>query len=79
MMGRAAIWRIDEAYELFEAALGLDPYHEYTLIYYPKFLETLGMNDNASILRQRYNEIESGKKFIEPADYDIDLDDVTDI
>jgi tetratricopeptide (TPR) repeat protein len=64
----------DAAYELFEEALRLSPYHEYTLTYYPRFLDSLGQTEYAHMLRERFREIELGTRYIEPSDYEIDFD-----
>jgi tetratricopeptide (TPR) repeat protein len=69
------------AYELFEEALVLEPYDEYTLTFFSKFLDRNGEPEYARILRDRLNEIQSGTKYIEPNIYEMELeyDDVEDI
>lgn len=71
----------DIAYDLFEEALNLESYHEYTLTFYPKFLDSIGQYDYADILREKLQEMETGTKYVEPTDYDIDFDydDMSDI
>lgn len=66
-----------QAREFFEEAITFNPYHEYTLTYYPKFLESTGLKEDAeyaSKLRKRLAELESGAFYSPPAEYDIDFE-----
>jgi tetratricopeptide (TPR) repeat protein/predicted amidohydrolase len=62
------------ARELFEQAVRLGPYHEYTLTYYPRLLEELGDAEYADMLRARLDEIEVEARYRQPREYDIEID-----
>ncbi|MES0335494.1 MAG: tetratricopeptide repeat protein [Candidatus Magnetobacterium sp. LHC-1] len=67
---------IEEARELFEIAINSNRYHEYTLEHYSRFLDAVEEHEYADRLRERLREIESGEKYVEPIEYDSDLDDL---
>ncbi|MBF0537661.1 MAG: hypothetical protein HQL03_05320 [Nitrospirae bacterium] len=67
---------IEKARELFESAINSNRYHEYTLSHYSKFLDSVEEHTYADMLRDRLNEIQSGDRYVEPIEYDSDLDDL---
>ena len=64
----------DEAYELYEMAYEINKNHSYTLLYFSKFLESIGEYQRADDIRQKLNELESEYKYNQPAEYDIELE-----
>ncbi len=63
-----------DAKDLFERALAINPYHEYTLTYYPKFLDQIGDLDLARELRKRLEELETETEYRIPVEYDIEVE-----
>ncbi len=64
----------EAACKLFEEALGLNTYHQYTLTYYPKLLHAMGEHEWANALSERLAAIESDATHVVPGEFDIDAD-----
>lgn len=65
----------EQARAYFERAIQLGPYHEFTLIYYAKFLLSVGDNDYAYTLRRRLAEVDPDTRYRAPAEYELMEDD----
>jgi tetratricopeptide (TPR) repeat protein len=70
-------WRHNEyepARDLFEEVISDNPYHQYTLTFYSRFLAETGEYEYAKTLKERLDNLENDYEYRQPIEYDIDED-----
>ncbi|GEM_PF-1491352 len=60
---------------LFRQSLKVEENHPYTCRHYAAFLVETGNSEFAGRLKKRFAEVESGKTYVEPGEYEMNVDD----